>query len=156
MMEKPILIVSACLLGVPCRFDGKSKTNDAVIALKKDFTLVPICPEAAGGLKSPRPPAEQRGKRIIDKNGKDVTDAFLKGSHKVLARAKNVGAKAGLLKANSPSCGVHAIYDGSFSKTLVAGQGTAAKLLSEAGLTLFDETELERLDPSYIASLPSL
>lgn len=102
--KKPILC-SACLLGVNCRYDGKTKTNDKVLALAKTETLIPVCPEQLGGQSTPRPDAEIVGKKVLESNGKDVTSEFQKGAKEVLKIAKLLNIEKAILKQRSPSCG---------------------------------------------------
>ena len=142
-MEK--LLVSACLLGISCRYDGASKPCPSVIALKERYDLVPFCPEIYGGLPTPRIPAEQCEGGVFNKAGADVTQAYLKGANEAVTLAELLGCKKAILKQNSPSCGTKCVYDGTFSGTLKNGMGTAAEALKQAGLTLFDETETEKL-----------
>lgn len=139
------IAVSACLLGVPCRYDGGSKPNEEVIQFLKnhDCEVVRICPEVMGGLSIPHPANEIRfshGKRYIcDKEGNDNTEAFEEGARRACERACSKGCTYAILKAKSPSCGVGEIYDGTFSKTLISGDGVAAVLLRERGLRLATE-----------------
>ncbi len=141
------LIVSACLAGIPCRYDGKAQRNEAVAALVEAGLAVPVCPECLGGLPTPRVPAELVGgsgedvldgkARVIASDGEtrlDVTDAFIKGANAALEAAREAGADEAILKANSPSCGFGTIYDGSFSGAKAAGSGVAAALLAANGL----------------------
>ena len=142
---KPIL-VSACLLGTPCRYDGSGKADARLLKLGAKRQLIPVCPELLGGLPTPRPPAERVGARILDKNGADVTAAYLRGAQETLRLARLLGCKTAILKARSPSCGAGQIYDGTFSGTLVAGQGVTAALLSQNGVTVFtEESDLSHL-----------
>lgn len=141
-MSKPVLLVSACLLGEPCRWDGGDNRCEAVIALKEQYDLLPFCPEQAGGLPTPRPPCERRGDRVIDREGADRTAAFVKGAQAALEAAKAAGAVGAVLKERSPSCGVGPIYDGSFTRTLVEGTGVTAEALKAAGLPLWGESEV--------------
>ena len=142
-MEK--LLVSACLLGISCRYDGASKPCPSVIALKERYDLVPFCPEIYGGLPTPRIPSEQCAEGVFNQEGTDVTQAYAKGAKEAVALAQLLGCKKAILKQNSPSCGTKCVYDGTFSGTLKNGMGTAAEALKQAGLTLFDETETEKL-----------
>lgn len=139
------LLVSACLLGVCCRYDGANCKNDAVIALKSRYHLVPICPECLGGLTTPRAPSERIGAAVVSHTGTDVTGQFLRGAQQAVYLAELLGCRKALLKAHSPSCGKGPIYDGSFSGRLVPGMGAAAELLQQAGIALFDETEAATL-----------
>ena len=98
-------LCSACLLGIKCRYDGKSKPHKSVIKLTKKEILIPVCPEQLGGLPTPRGPSERRGKRVIMKGGKDVTESFRRGSRGVLEIAKTLGVKSVIFKEKSPACG---------------------------------------------------
>ena len=139
------ILVSACLLGCPCRYDGKSKPNDAVLALMEQHTLIPICPEQMGGLATPRVPAERRGDGVFTETGGDVTAQYRRGAEEALRLAKLYGCTHAILKERSPSCGSGQIYDGSFSRTLLDGDGVTAQLLKENGITVLGESEVEGL-----------
>ena len=127
-MEK--ILVSACLLGIPCRYDGKSMPNEKVMALKEKYTLIPVCPEIYGGLPTPRTPSERVGDLVLMKDGKDVTENYNRGADATLKIAEVNGAKIAILKAKSPSCGKGMIYDGTFSGTLTAGDGVTVEKLT--------------------------
>ncbi|PIU29825.1 DUF523 domain-containing protein [Candidatus Woesearchaeota archaeon CG07_land_8_20_14_0_80_44_23] len=135
-------LCSACLLGIKCRYDGKSKPNEKVLSLANKETLIPICPEQLGGLPTPREPSEQRGKEIITKSGKNVTKNFENGADEVLKLAKLFNIKEAILKQKSPSCGSGQIYDGTFSKTLIKGDGVTTLLLKRNGIKVISEKEL--------------
>ena len=139
------LLVSACLLGCPCRYDGKSKPNGAVLALMDKHTLIPVCPEQMGGLATPRPPAECREGGVFTESGTDVTAQYRRGAGDALRLAKLYGCTHAILKERSPSCGSGSIYDGSFSRNLIPGEGVTAALLKENGITVLGESEVERL-----------
>lgn len=139
------LLISACLLGTPCRYDGASKKYETVEALSKKYNLIPVCPEVLGGLPTPRTPSERIGDRVVMKDGRDVTKNYFDGAKEALKTAKRFGCKKALLKARSPSCSPDMIYDGSFSGTLVKGEGVAAELLRREGITVYSEEELEKL-----------
>ncbi|SHI72604.1 Uncharacterized conserved protein YbbK, DUF523 family [Clostridium amylolyticum] len=139
------ILVSACLLGVNCRFDGKSKFTEQLKALQKKHNLIPICPEVYGGLKTPRDPAEKVMDKVITKSGEDVTEQFQKGAEEVLKLAKFYDCKLAILKERSPSCGYGKIYDGTFTGTIVHGNGVAAELLVQNGITVIGESEIEKL-----------
>ena len=139
------ILVSACLLGCPCRYDGKSKPNDTVLALMEQHTLIPICPEQMGGLATPRVPAERRGDGVFTETGGDVTAQYRRGSEEALRLAKLYGCTHAILKERSPSCGSGQIYDGSFSRTLTDGDGVTAALLKENGITVLGENEVDTL-----------
>ena len=138
---KPKLLVSACLLGTPCRYDGKSKKNEAVCALAERFELIPVCPEVLGGLPTPRTPSERRGARVVMRDGRDVTAEYLRGAADALALAQREGVLAAVLKERSPSCGSGEIYDGTFTGALTAGDGVTAELLKANGIAVFGESE---------------
>jgi len=142
MKKRKIILCSACLLGIKCRYDGKDKLNKKVIELSKKKILIPVCPEQLGGLSTPREPAEQKGKRVITKSGKDVTQNFKKGAKEVLKLAKLFGIKEAILKQKSPSCGFGKIYDGSFSGKLIKGNGVTAALLKRKGIKIITEEDL--------------
>ena len=135
-------IVSACLAGINCRFDGKNSANEKVMRLVKGGKAIPVCPEQLGGLSTPRENSEIRNGRVFTASGKDVTGAMQKGAEETLRIARIVGAKEAVLKGRSPSCGKGQIYDGSFSKKLVDGNGIAAELLMRNGLKVLTEEEL--------------
>lgn len=138
------LLISSCLLGLACRYDGGWREYD-LKGLEKKFNLIPICPEIYGGLPTPRVPSEIKGDRVINREGVDVTAQYEKGAREALHLAKLYNAKYALLKAKSPSCGKNKVYDGSFTKTLTDGDGVTAKLLSENGLVIFTENEVDML-----------
>ena len=140
---KPTILVSACLVGVACTHRAEAKTAPAVEALNRTHTLIPVCPEVAGGLPTPRPAAE-RGPdgRVRTSDGRDLTDLYRRGAEQAVALARAAGVERAVLKARSPSCGCHQIYDGSHTKTLVAGHGVAAEALEAAGVDVVSEEDL--------------
>ncbi len=140
---KPKLLVSACLLGTPCRYDGAAKRNDAVCALAENFELVPVCPEEMGGLPTPRTPSERQGGRVVTRDGRDVTAEYRRGAQCALELAQREGVRAAVLKERSPSCGSGEIYDGSFTGALTVGNGVTAELLRAHGIEVFGESEAE-------------
>ena len=142
-MEK--ILVSACLLGEACRYDGKSKPVQAVINLSKKYELIPVCAEVLGGLPTPRIGAEIVGNRVIRQDGCDVTKEYQNGAMAALKIAKENNCKIAILKSKSPSCGKYCIYDGTFTRTLIEGQGILCRLLLENGIRVLDETEIEKL-----------
>jgi len=135
-------LCSACLLGLKCRYDGKSKSHKKVIKLATKETLIPICPEQLGGLSTPRKPAEQKSGRVITKNGDDVTTNFENGAKQVLELAKLYNIKSAILKQRSPSCGCGQIYDGTFSGAIIEGDGITTKFLKENGMAVLTEDDL--------------
>jgi len=140
--KRKIILCSACLLGINCRYDGKLKPNKKVIKLSKKEILIPVCPEQLGGLPTPRKPAEQKGKRVITKSRKDITKNFRKGAKEVLKLAKLLDIKKAILKQRSPSCGSGQIYDGTFSKEIVKGDGITTALLKKNGIKVVSEEDL--------------
>lgn len=148
--QGPIL-VSACLAGRACRFDGSANPDDAVGRLVAEGRAVLVCPEVDGGLGTPRPPAEIVGgdgtdvlegrARVVTRDGVDVTEAYVKGAERALTAARGAGAATAILKARSPSCGKGGIYDGSFSRALRAGDGVTAALLRAHGITVVTDEE---------------
>lgn len=139
------VLISACLLGVSCRYDGLSKPLDAKIIenLRSRYHLIPICPEIFGGLPTPRIPAEiQADRRVLRKDGKDITDEYKKGAKEALRLAKLFDCKLAILKERSPSCGSGVIYDGSFTGNKTNGDGIAAELLKKEGIRIIGESEL--------------
>ena len=139
------ILVSACLLGVACRYDGKSKPHSAVLALQGQHQLIPVCGEIFGGLPTPRLPAERVGDRVLTQEGSDVTAEYTRGAQEVLALARRMDCRVALLKERSPSCGSGEIYDGSFSRTLIPGDGVTAERLQKHGIAVFGESRLDAL-----------
>ncbi len=138
-------IVSACLAGVNCRYDGRSNKNEKVLNLVKEGKAIIVCPEVLGGLLTPRVPCEiviKDGEiRVVNKDGKDCTKEFKLGAEKTLEIAKIVGADKAILKAKSPSCGKGRIYDGTFSNKLICGNGITANLLMNNGIQVNTEED---------------
>ena len=135
------ILVSACLLGVNCKYSGKNNRNENVLRLAEKHTLIPVCPEQLGGLPTPRYPSEICGGRVINNIGEDVTAYYEKGAGEALNIAKIFGCERAVLKARSPECGSKEIYDGTFTKTVIPGKGITAALLEENGIEVYDETD---------------
>ncbi|MDD3056811.1 MAG: DUF523 domain-containing protein [Sphaerochaeta sp.] len=133
---KKLLLVSSCLLGYPCRYNG----TDAPFALRQEVLenheVIAVCPEVLGGLSTPRPCAERVGDRVLNQAGEDVTPAFAEGARIALQYARKRGCTTALLMERSPSCGYGMIYDGSFSSHLIPGNGVFAQLLEDEGFTI--------------------
>jgi uncharacterized protein YbbK (DUF523 family) len=144
-MKKTAILVSACLLGVCCRYDGESKPCAEVIALRDRFILIPICPEEDGGLPTPRTPSERVGDKVLMRDGRDVTKNYHDGARHALGRAEAFGCTAAILKARSPSCGKGRIYDGTFSGNLTDRDGVCAELLMKNGIKVYTEEEIDLL-----------
>lgn len=136
------ILVSACLLGEPCRYDGKSKPCVRVIALKGTYNLIPICPEVMGGLPTPRTPSEICGERVLMKDGHDVTENYNRGAETALAIARENACTVAILKEKSPSCGSGLIHNGLFDGGLVPGDGITAQLLKRNGIRVLGESEV--------------
>lgn len=145
MFSKIKIIVSACLLGENCKYDGTNNFNENISALSEKFELIPICPEYFGGLLIPREPSEIKNGRVINRLGEDVTAQFEKGADDALYIANENNVLYAVLKERSPSCGFRQIYNGTFTKTLTYGNGVAADLLYNNGIRIFGETEIEKL-----------
>ena len=139
---KQNILVSACLLGESCRYDGKSKPCERVIALSNTYNLIPICPEVMGGLPTPRTPSEICGELVLMKDGRDVTENYNRGARKALETARKNACAVAILKEKSPSCGSGLIHNGSFDGGLVEGDGIAAKLLKQEGIRVLGESEI--------------
>jgi len=152
-------LVSACLLGMKTRFDGGSNFLQELVSFARKGLLIPVCPEQLGGLTTPRLPAEIQGQGggaavlnrspgekqlavVVNKEGENVTEAFLKGARETLRLARLMQVKGAILKQGSPSCGSLYIYDGSFQKRKIEGMGVTAALLASGGFALFDEFNL--------------
>ncbi|MBU2601282.1 MAG: DUF523 domain-containing protein [Actinobacteria bacterium] len=157
---KPPVLVSACLLGLPVRFDGGCRRIDTVLGLADSHTVIPVCPEQLGGLSTPRPPAEIQGRDIAGggddaggrapsagvvvttEDGRDVTAELERGARAVADIARLVGARVAVLKARSPSCGCGETYDGTFTGTLRPGSGVTAALLEREGVRVLTENDV--------------
>ena len=138
------ILISACLMGFDCKYNGGNNAlpPEVLERLRQRYLLIPVCPETAGGLPTPREPSERRGESVVSRDGRDVTAAFQKGAALTLRLAERYGAKRALLKCNSPSCGSGMIYDGSFSGKLVPGDGVTAELLKSQGISVVGENVL--------------
>lgn len=142
-MEK--LLISACILGTNCKYNGKNNYNPLVEKLKEKYILIPICPEEMGGLSTPRNPSEVLNDKVISSKGDDVTNNFFDGANKALDIAKKENISKALLKEGSPSCGSNYIYDGTFTKTKINGMGITARLLKNNNIEIYTEDEIELL-----------
>ena len=144
------ILVSACLLGVSCRYDGRSKPDARVQKLMAQHNLIPVCAEIFGGLPTPRKPAERQGERVVTADGSDVTAAYQRGAEEVLRLAKLYGAKCAILKERSPSCGSGIIHNGHFDGGLTEGWGITAALLQRNGIQVYGESEIDHLPSECI------
>jgi len=142
-----MILVSACLLGINCRYDGLARSNKALMELAAEGKVIPICPEQLGGCPTPRPRCEIVGGTgedvlagrcsVINENGTDMTESFINGARESLKLAKACKVKSAILKSRSPSCGFGKIYDGSFSGRLIDGNGVTAELLNQNGFEIY-------------------
>lgn len=139
------ILVSACLLGLNCRYNGSHCYFAEIDKLKEKHNLIPFCPEIYGGLPTPREPAEIVNGSVMTKSGKNVTLEYEKGASQALAIARLLDCDAAILKEKSPSCGKHQIYDGSFSGKLVEGSGILNRMLIDNGFIVLAENEIKSL-----------
>ena len=137
-----MILISACLVGMNCKYNGKNNYNKKALELVKNGQAIPVCPEQLGGLSTPRKPAEIKtinDKRYVyDNENNDVTDKFIKGADEVLKLAKELNVEKVILQSRSPSCGVSKIYSGNFDKKLIDGNGILAQLLIDNGIEVVD------------------
>lgn len=136
------VLVSACLVGRPCKYSGGDNKSQEVLDFLRGHEVFLACPEVLGGLPIPRPPSEIQGERVMTIGGEDVTQNFLQGAQKALDLAQREGVDLLILKSRSPSCGPREVYDGTFSGRLVPGRGVFAGLAEEAGFKLISEEDL--------------
>lgn len=141
------VLISACLLGVDCKYNGSNNKLDEEIihSLKEKYNLIPVCPEIMGGLPTPRNPVEIKDGKVFDYDGEEFTEEFKKGSEEVVKLAKLYNPTIAILKENSPSCGSNYIYDGTFNHHKIKGMGIAARKLSEEYIRLFNEENIKIL-----------
>lgn len=139
------VIISACLLGMNCRYDGNGFQTDIYSKLKDKVNLIPVCSEQMGGLTTPRLPVEIKNSMAVNKSGEDCSEQFKKGAEEVLNIAKMYNCKIAILKSNSPSCGFNKIYDGTFSGKLIDGDGITSELLHRNGIKIFNEKNFEKI-----------
>ena len=136
------ILISACLLGISCRYDGDSKPHPLAEELARRHQLVPVCPEQLGGLPTPRPPAERRGDRVITRAGGDVTAQYRRGAEATWKLCRLLDCQAAVLKERSPSCGSGEIYDGTFTGTRISGDGVTAETLRAQGIRIVGESRI--------------
>lgn len=138
------ILVSACLLGRNCKYSGGNNRRESVIRYLQDKEYIPVCPEVEAGMPVPRPPVEIRDGRVISIEGKDLDAVYRRGVAKVMEILQKEEIGLAILKAKSPTCGVHEIYDGTFTGKKIPGQGLLAQALQEAGIPILDENDLEK------------
>ena len=136
-------IVSACLCGINCKYNGRNNLNPAVLKLVKEGKAIPVCPEQLGGLPTPRIPSERKNGKVINKEGIDVTKNFQEGSNEVLKLCKELNIKTCILKSKSPSCGYGEIYDGNFNGTLTKGNGVLTDMLIDNGIEVISSDKID-------------
>lgn len=141
------VLISACLLGVDCKYNGSNNKLDeeTINLLKEKYNLIPVCPEIMGGMPTPRNPVEITDGKVFDNDGVEFTKEFEKGSEEVLKLAKLYDTTIAILKENSPSCGSNYIYDGTFNHQKIKGKGIAAHKLSKENIKLFTEENVKIL-----------
>lgn len=139
------ILISACLVGDNVKYDGGNNKNPLIEELLEKYELVPFCPEVEGGLPIPRHPSEQRGEQVINDIDEDVTDEFERGADLALNICLYLKITKAILKERSPSCGVHSIYDGTFSHKVIPGMGVTAALLNRKGIEVYSEDEIGSL-----------
>ncbi len=133
-----MIVCSACLVGMACKYNGKNNNVDErVVQLVKEGKAVPVCPEMLGGLEVPRIPSEIKGDKVIMADGKDVSEAFEKGAQMALAITEAIKADTAILMPRSPSCGSDYIYDGQFCRRLIKGDGVFVRLLKNEGIKVY-------------------
>ncbi len=142
-----MILISMCLLGVECKYNGKSNHNPEIINFLKENNIcfIPICPEQLGGLPTPRPCAEIRNGKVYNIYNEDKTENFLKGAKETLKLVKEFNIKLAILKSKSPSCGYGKIYDGTFKGILIDGNGITAEILKENGVKIFNEKNWRKI-----------
>ena len=140
-----MILISACLVGINCKYNGKNNYNEKALELVKSGKAIPICPEQLGGLTTPRNPSEIKiinNKRyVINNQNEDVTEQFVRGANEVLKLAKELDVEKVILQSRSPSCGVGKIYSGNFDKKLIDGNGILAQMLIENNIEVIDIEE---------------
>mgnify|MGYP001374528869 FL=1 len=145
MFNKENVLISACFLGVYCRYDGKNNSLKRLEELMDKYNLIPVCPEIMGGLGIPREPAEIFEDKVVNSSGENVTEFFERGARETLKLARLYNSKCAILKERSPSCGYGKVYDGTFSGTLIEGSGMTADLLIRNGIRVLGESQIEKL-----------
>ncbi len=132
------IAVSACLLGHNCKYSGGNNHSQKVLDYIEGHEVIPVCPEVTGGMPTPRVPVELKDSKAINRDGEDVTEFFQRGVEKTMEKLDGQNIDLAILQPRSPSCGCKQIYDGSFTKTLIAGKGMFAQALAEAGIPIID------------------
>ena len=139
------ILVSACLLGRNCKYNGGNNYDEEIVEFLKDKEVIPVCPEVLAGLGVPRTPIEIVDGVLLDRYGNSVDDALRHAVAQILAQIRDEEIECAILKSRSPTCGVRQVYDGTFSGRLIQGQGVLARALAEAGFQVFDSEEVESI-----------
>ena len=139
------ILVSACLLGENCKYDGGNNYHKELVEFLSDKVVIKVCPEILGGLSTPRIPCEIKGDKVVNKNGEDKTYFFTKGALETVKIALQEQVHFAILKSNSPSCGNDMVYDGSFAHRLIPGEGITAHMLKMNGIRVYTENDLEEI-----------
>ena len=139
------ILISKCLLGENCKYNGRNNLREYLVNIQDKVEFIPVCPEVMGGLPTPRIPSKIRDEKVYNEIELDVTRNYLEGATKVLEIAKENKVKYAIFKERSPSCGVHNIYDGNFSKKTIKGKGITTRLLEENGIKVYSDEEIEEL-----------
>lgn len=137
------VVVSACLIGRNCKYNGGNNYNEKLVEMLKDREVIEVCPEVAAGMPIPRPAVEIRKGRVVRSDGTDWDEDYRRGIDVVMKQLEGEDIECAVLQSRSPTCGVKQIYDGSFSKTLIDGQGLLAEALAKAGIKLVDVEDIE-------------
>ena len=137
-----MILCSACLLGIRCRYDALSKVNNKILSFLKKEILIPVCPEQLGGLSTPRECCEIRENRVVSRSGKDLTENFVKGAQETFYIAQLLNIKMAIFKQYSPSCGCGKIYDGTFTGRIIQGDGITTSFLKRNDIVVISEEEL--------------
>ena len=139
------IMVSACLLGENCKYNGGNNRHTELIQALSGHTVIPVCPEVLGGLPTPRTPAEIQGERVVTRDGRDVTKEYQKGAEEAARLYQLLRCDCAILKARSTSCGCGQVYDGAFSGTLTPGDGIAAQALKRINARVITEERIKGL-----------
>lgn len=148
MKRNKSVLISACLVGEACRYDGKSKERSELLDRLADKHLIPVCPEVEGGLPIPRPPAEIRGDKVFRENGEEVTSHFVEGARVCLDKGLSENATLAILKSRSPACGCGQVYDGTFTNNVIVGDGIFTRIIKSAGIKCISDEDY--IDGKYL------
>ena len=139
------ILISHCLLGENCKWNGRNNAREMIIALQDKVEFIPVCAEVWGGLPTPRIPSERVEDKVMNEIGLEVTRQYVEGAKKVLEVALKNNVKYAIFKERSPSCGVHQIYNGKFERTPIDGKGVTTELLEQNGIKVFSDEDIEEI-----------